>query len=1160
MKTRSQTERELQQAAEESGELLGRGCRVSRPPHSLDEDYMRESLYGSQYKRKRGFEEAEINERYPQRDAAKRALTSLRETMSQLSEDSNAFHFKHHPESSPTIRYEDSSDSSFESSKNQRSIASKSPVQRNQRAVAEPPRGDFKRRRSQDSVVSISDVSLRADSASLSHASLDSLSDGDTEEESPAQAKEVLRQASNAAEDSVNRNIDINHYLSNVIKTVDTHRIKTKEIDRRFRHLFIAEKKAEKSSAPEGTTEANLGDISPLSIDESVTFDSVGGLPGHIVTLREVLLFPLLYPDLLSRFHLRPPRGVLFVGPPGTGKTLMARALANEGSRSCHPRITFFMRKGADILSKWVGESERQLSLLFEEAKKRKPSIIFFDEIDGLAPVRHSKSEQSHAALVSTLLALMDGLDDRGQVVVIGATNRPDTIDPALRRPGRFDRELLFPYPNKAARKHVLSIVTDGLLQTAPDRENIIDDLVSITEGFSGADLKALCVEAGLNRLRTSLPQLYVTSKKMILPNMDNFSVSREDFFIAAQRIQPSQGVKGTGGVFLEEHWDYLLGEIRHTIVVELSQHWSSAEKILKEEKVDCSDVGAAVKILSEFPVPSSKQAFMLLIEGQQESSIDLAECVALSLLKRFSSFRSSVVHMLNLEVDFEPWRCISNGIEDHFSTGHVFQFVTHLQRCSPSVVVLQGVEAWLSVNSSVADSDSHLPDEEKVTQLKALIYYLNTLRDVEVLILVPCQNCAIIQQVLTTVDVPLCIPTRTTTVHSALSPTQVLTFVQYLFRIFLATLLSKSESMASVELEEDTRIPEPVLKPETKNTSAETIALWRKVEYRRLQLRHVLAKWVGQYISSGKYRILHSGELDLTPDTPLWNDWKSHTKRTNIGLSDILEKIESGQYVCLSQYYNDIDMLVRNVRSFFRSRSPLDAKYRLKALDLKRTVVLSLYKINKSLIRFCEEHMNVVEPSEEVGDAREQPKATRSLLQATHQPRAPPRRNRSVMWGRRRKKRVKRYTQEIVERAEDSPPRSSDEDELANDSLGQPAEALPPTNPDVTGASQAGLSDGAIPTASAQALPHSDAPTTSSAAGGVPPPALVVEKKSLECQLQDLALQLQECTIVALHFKFIGAMKYLQQLQDRQKAEGMGKSFTTEEDVVRELGLCCGS
>ncbi|ORX89771.1 AAA-domain-containing protein, partial [Basidiobolus meristosporus CBS 931.73] len=186
-----------------------------------------------------------------------------------------------------------------------------------------------------------------------------------------------------------------------------------------------------------------------------VGFDSIGGLDSHIQSLKEMVLLPLLYPEIYTQFSITPPRGVLFYGPPGTGKTLVARALANSCSTDSQ-KIAFFMRKGADCLSKWVGEAERQLRLLFEEAKAWQPSIIFFDEIDGLAPVRSSKQEQVHSSIVSTLLALMDGLDNRGQVVVIGATNRIDAIDPALRRPGRFDREFYFSLPSYVARRTII--------------------------------------------------------------------------------------------------------------------------------------------------------------------------------------------------------------------------------------------------------------------------------------------------------------------------------------------------------------------------------------------------------------------------------------------------------------------------------------------------------------------------------------------------------------------------------------------------------------------------------------------------------------------------------------------------------------------------------
>uniref|UniRef100_A0A8B9TCW7 Bromo domain-containing protein n=1 Tax=Anas platyrhynchos TaxID=8839 RepID=A0A8B9TCW7_ANAPL len=205
-----------------------------------------------------------------------------------------------------------------------------------------------------------------------------------------------------------------------------------------------------------------------MQIDSAIGFENVGGLSEHITALKEMVIFPLLYPEVFQRFNIQPPRGCLFHGPPGTGKTLVARALASEYSR-CDRKISFFMRNASDCMRKYVGESERQLRVLFEQAYQMRPSIIFFDEIDGLAPVRSSKQDHIYSSIVSTLLTLMDGIDNRGEIVVIGATNRLDSIDPALRRPGRFDREFLFNLPNKEARKEIFKIHTRDWTPKPPD-------------------------------------------------------------------------------------------------------------------------------------------------------------------------------------------------------------------------------------------------------------------------------------------------------------------------------------------------------------------------------------------------------------------------------------------------------------------------------------------------------------------------------------------------------------------------------------------------------------------------------------------------------------------------------------------------------------------
>ncbi|XP_057793418.1 ATPase family AAA domain-containing protein At1g05910-like isoform X1 [Salvia miltiorrhiza] len=285
-----------------------------------------------------------------------------------------------------------------------------------------------------------------------------------------------------------------------------------------------------------GPSSKGGADIQPVQIDETVSFDDIGGLSEYIDALKEMVFFPLLYPDFFASYNITPPRGVLLCGPPGTGKTLIARALACAASKAGQ-KVSFYMRKGADVLSKWVGEAERQLKLLFEEAQKNQPSIIFFDEIDGLAPVRSSKQEQIHNSIVSTLLALMDGLDSRGQVVLIGATNRVDAIDGALRRPGRFDREFNFPLPGCEARAEILDIHTRKWKE-APSKELKLE-LASSCVGYCGADLKALCTEAAIRAFRERYPQVYTSDDKFLI-DVDSVKVEKYHFVEAMTTITPA--------------------------------------------------------------------------------------------------------------------------------------------------------------------------------------------------------------------------------------------------------------------------------------------------------------------------------------------------------------------------------------------------------------------------------------------------------------------------------------------------------------------------------------------------------------------------------------------------------------------------------------------
>ncbi|XP_058687202.1 ATPase family AAA domain-containing protein 2 isoform X1 [Poecile atricapillus] len=333
---------------------------------------------------------------------------------------------------------------------------------------------------------------------------------------------------------------------------------------------------------------ASLADVDPVQIDCSVRFDGIGGLADHISALKEMVVFPLLYPEVFERFKIQPPRGCLFYGPPGTGKTLVARALANECSQGDR-RVAFFMRKGADCLSKWVGESERQLRLLFDQAYQMRPSIIFFDEIDGLAPVRSSKQDQVHSSVVSTLLALMDGLDSRGEVVVIGATNRLDSIDPALRRPGRFDREFLFNLPNKEARKEIFKIHTRDW--TLKPLDKFLEELAEKCVGYCGADIKALCAEAALCALRRRYPQIYERSEKLQL-DIASIKITAKDFVMAMQKTVPaSQRAVASPGRALSPILKPLLENTLERILQALQRVFPHAELALKKDQQQGNDV-----------------------------------------------------------------------------------------------------------------------------------------------------------------------------------------------------------------------------------------------------------------------------------------------------------------------------------------------------------------------------------------------------------------------------------------------------------------------------------------------------------------------------------------------------------------------------------------
>ena len=261
-----------------------------------------------------------------------------------------------------------------------------------------------------------------------------------------------------------------------------------------------------------------------------VSYEDIGGLREEIMKIREMIELPLKHPELFERLGIDPPKGVLLHGPPGTGKTLIAKAVANESGAS------FFTINGPEIMSKFYGQSEENLRKTFEEAEKNSPSIIFIDEIDAIAPKREEVHGEVERRVVSQMLTLMDGLKGRGKVIVIGATNRVDSIDPALRRPGRFDREIIVGVPDRKGRKEILEIHTRGM-PLAKDVD--LDYLADVTHGFVGADLAALAREAAMNALRRYLPEIDL-DKPIPTEILQKMEVKMNDFRDAHKAIEPS--------------------------------------------------------------------------------------------------------------------------------------------------------------------------------------------------------------------------------------------------------------------------------------------------------------------------------------------------------------------------------------------------------------------------------------------------------------------------------------------------------------------------------------------------------------------------------------------------------------------------------------------
>uniref|UniRef100_A0A8C9SLJ3 ATPase family AAA domain-containing protein 2 n=1 Tax=Scleropages formosus TaxID=113540 RepID=A0A8C9SLJ3_SCLFO len=676
---------------------------------------------------------------------------------------------------------------------------------------------------------------------------------------------------------------------------------------------------------------ASLADVDPMQIDQSVRFDSIGGLSSHISALKEMVVFPLLYPEVFERFKIQPPRGCLFYGPPGTGKTLVARALANECSQGTR-KVAFFMRKGADCLSKWVGESERQLRLLFDQAYQMRPSIIFFDEIDGLAPVRSSRQDQIHSSIVSTLLALMDGLDSRGEVVVIGATNRLDSIDPALRRPGRFDREFLFGLPDREARKEILKIHTR---QWNPQLSHaFIEELADKCVGYCGADVKAVCAEAALCALRRRYPQIYGTSEKLQL-DVASISISSRDFVAAMRKVVPAsqRAVSSPAKALIPIVQPLLADTLDHTLKT-LKRIFPHAEMTIKRKQdsgrytthLRYYSCGVAHPLdwlpqlnRSALHQPTSYRPRLLLVgrPGSGQNS-HLAPAV-LHALEKFT------VYTLDMAVLF--------GVSSTSPEEACAQIFCEAKRTSPSVLYIPYIHQWWETVSSAV----------KAT-------FLSLLQDIPsfapILLLATC-------------SVPY---------DCLFQEVQDLFRAEYgeVFHISRPTQKERNKFFEDLILTQAAKAP--VSKKKAVLQALEVLPLAPPPAPRQLTEEEQ------QRLEEQEEDTLRELRLflrDVTNRLALDKRFKAFTKPVDVeevpdyttvikqpmDLSTVLSKIDLHKYVTVKDFLHDVDLIWQNALEYNPDTDPSDRQIRHRACALKDTVhVIIRDELDEDFEKICEE------------------------------------------------------------------------------------------------------------------------------------------------------------------------------------------------------------
>ncbi|XP_051138999.1 ATPase family AAA domain-containing protein At1g05910 isoform X3 [Andrographis paniculata] len=655
-----------------------------------------------------------------------------------------------------------------------------------------------------------------------------------------------------------------------------------------------------------GPSSKGGADIQPVQIDETVSFDDIGGLSEYIDALKEMVFFPLLYPEFFASYNITPPRGVLLCGPPGTGKTLIARALACAASKAGE-KVSFYMRKGADVLSKWVGEAERQLKLLFEEAQKNQPSIIFFDEIDGLAPVRSSKQEQIHNSIVSTLLALMDGLDSRGQVVLIGATNRVDAIDGALRRPGRFDREFTFPLPGCEARAEILDIHTRKWKQ--PPSKELKLELAATCVGYCGADLKALCTEAAIRAFREKYPQVYTSDDKFII-DVDSVKVEKYHFVGAMSTITPAA------------HRGTIVNSRPLSPIVSpcLQRQLQSAMDIISHIFPALSVLSESTKLslLSYGSVISLVYRPRLLLQGGDDVGLDHIGPAVLHELERFPVHSLALPSLLSDPGAKTPEEALV----------HVFG---EARRTTPSILYLPQFHLWW---------------ENAHDQLRAVLRTLLEELPSDMPILLLGTSAVQLEEIC---DNPSSIFSERNVFKLSFPSTEDRSlFFDYLIESALSVqsdnLVKSSSRSEGVGVPELPKAPKVATAPKASELRAKADGQGHALRKLRMCLRDVC----NRIFYDKRFSAFHYPVTD--EDAPNY-----HTIIQNpMDMATLLQRVDSGKYITCKSFLEDFDLILTNAKKY-NGDDYNGARIVSRAYELRDSVHGMLSQIDPSLIAFCD-------------------------------------------------------------------------------------------------------------------------------------------------------------------------------------------------------------